>query len=828
MKSLGLGAALLLVMGLLSLSVMASGPAQHGPYYVVDPDIAPADVTSHVFKTIQGAVAAMNAVGQEAWGATLTLLPGTHVLAAPGPLVIAIPGLTIQAKEPEDVEKTQVLINGFTGGAAGIQIQARDVTLSNIKIVGEAPGGAADVHAVGVEASGCLLHGLVIESFTGSGVTFTGAHYLTIESCDILNCAVRGIDGLNSLFVTIQDTQLSANGASALRLQGCDAALLSASEAMLNADGFVITGCREPHLEGLRCDSNGVSGITLDLSQDATIENSEVDSTSAGPGILVRGCANSYVTGCALSDNFGGGILVTEGPAALGVPSVGVEISANTILAQAGAPGAPAVPGVSLSGNVMSCKVSENEVTRNAYGIALLQIAGPPITSPSQNQVTGNAINASTINGIFIGNSSGGNTFEGNTVDGTNQSGIVVASGGFDTFIGNKVLQAGTDGFLVQPGVSGTVIRDCSIVGAGAFGISLTATGGARLESNNIQECSAGGLRDSGGSANLVAVGNAIHHNDGNGITLEALGAVTLQQNAVYLNRLTGISLLNCPWVSITKWNRVSGNSRGGVTIDPASAGVISGALFYDNLGSGVSSASPNLSLGQNWWGSSSGPAGVFGGTGNAFTNNTGSVTIASPILPAPPMTRRDEELVALADYVKSQVSFITTFASQKVTVNNLDTAGVRLAFTDVEDRAAGWVSTAPVSPAGLAASVDEALPGEVVKAAAVLVGGVSNGGGLVQIGMEAGGATNPSELELYTYVDGTWTIDESGAAHLSGGAWEPVQGCTYDGLALVVGEVDLNLLTGRVKLLVLTGAEGVEAALEEEGEPTEEDPETP
>lgn len=787
------------------LIALGSGAADDGPYFVVDPLLEKNDETSHVYKSLEAVFKELDTLKQEAWGATLVLLPGEHTVTKS--LVVNVPGLTIEARD--ETEKTQIAFSCLAKDAAALVISARNVSLNGIKVVGSGANGIG----ISVTANDCSLHDIIVESCPQGGISALGADHLILENVKVFSCVGTGASLSSSLKTEILGCVFVANSGDGLQLNRCDGAQIEQCEATRNGgNGFHIVGSRNVMVRTAVASSNNLSGILLNSSNWCSVEDSVFKATEGGPGIQLTDTRNVTIQRNTLLHNSGGGIkLISDAQSA-----IDNKIVENQIELQGGAPGAapPSVPGISLVGNVVATLVKGNQVKNTAYGITLLPKLGCGGASPSANDILDNSLENSTQQGIRIDASGGGNRFEGNTVSITNQEGILVQAGQDDLFVGNQITDAGTHGMRIAKGVKDTVIRANHIQQCGLLGVKLEEANEIRLEYNTIEGCSQGGIADQE-TKTLVLTGNSIFGHEGYGIMLQGTEGCTARSNLVHDNNREGIKLEGCTNLTISPWNQIWQNRLGGIRVVAANAadGVITGNLIFGNLGYGVSLEMQVISVGSNWWGSVRGPSGLFAGQGNALLGIHANPEFASPLLSAPPATLIADELVTLADYSKAQVSFITTFASRKVVVNRLDTSHVRLTFTGVEDRASGWVNTVPVDVQALEASVDSTPPGTIITAASILVAGI-NGSGSVEAAMNYGpygsNDTPSPNIKMYAYFGGNWYRTESGAYKLSGGAWEAIAGCTNGGFSLVVGEFQVAELLGEVKVVVLvTGEQG-------------------
>lgn len=774
---------ILVVLALGGIAVFASGGANDGPYFVVDPLLDTNDNTSHVYTTLTAALAELRGLAQEAWGATIILLPGEHAIAAGG-AQLDIPGLLIKSRD--GAEKTQIVC-----ADTAISVLARDTTLEGIKII----GANANPGAVGVSiaASGCTLREVIVESWPDQGITADSADGLVLQGVQILSCKGNGLEVKSSLGLVVRDSRFVANNGNGVEISGSDGAAIRSSEISGNKSGLVIKNSRDIEASDIICSTNTDDGISLEGCSWATISGNTCDA-NGGNGIRLFEALDSQVTGNNLGRNTGGGVKIID--------SVGCSVKENAIGETGGTPGAtpPAVPGISLEGASVSCSVEENEVANHAYGIALLVSS---TKSPSGCVVASNVLSNLTQVGLYVASSAGGNRLERNQITAINQDGIRVEADG-DLVLGNAISDAGAYGINLNA-ANNVLLRENEVATCGRIGILISNSRGVRIEACSVTSCSEGGISANGADSLVVSNCTSQDH-EGYGLMLGTCKAASLRRNIIRRNNLQGIVVTNSKDFDISPWNDISTNRTGGIAVDATSTGLVKANLIYGNLGFGLSTTNPAIEAGVNWWGSAQGPSGLFAGQGNAILGFAATPKFAAPILPAPPRTSGNADAAVLADYTRAQVGFITTFASGKVTVNRLDTAAVRLAFTGVDDRASAWVNTVPLEADALADVIDEQPAGSILCASSILVTGL-NHEGTVEISM-TDHATSIESALLFAYVGGAWAVDSSGKWTLSGGQWVEASNCTYDGSSLVIGEITVSSLLGESKVIALVNTE--------------------
>jgi len=806
----------------------ALGQTSDGPYFVVDAAIA--EASGQVFPTIAGALATIAKLGPQGWGATLMINPGVYP-QSPG-LVVAVRGLTIMSRDGP--EKTQIVPEAGFPGTPLITVAAPYVTLRGLKLAGTSTRVA---QGITVAADDCTLVDLVLTGLTSAtataGVIATpGADRLSIVNARISGSLGGGAGisiGAGSRNVRISQSEIRGGAGSGIALVGCTGGEISGNQVVgNNANGITAATC-----EGLVIKQNVISGNVTAIALGPSSLLCEISANSLKDnttGIAVTDSMRSLITGNDLSGNDGGGITDTgtgTGTPALG--SVGNQILTNLIAAQQGNGVAGgwvgAAPGIALTGKVSADRVEGNTLAGNGVGIALATVLP---WSPAGCTVLTNTISRSSTHGIHIAGTNGGNVFANNTISDSNQAGILIAAAPpaanpSDVFRLNSTTGDGQAGIRVTaPGPTGPVVilESNTVSLSGGSGIEVApntfATLPVAIINSVVRECGGHGITVSAESPALRLEGNELADNRLNGLNV-TVGPVVcaIYGNNIHGNHGVGVALTTSAKSAVTSsHNAIWANRQGGVQLAGPTARVLdlSDNDIFGNLGYGLSCTWPlgfgaPSQAGANWWGATTGPSGLFAGAGNAILGLTAGASIAAaPILPAPVASGPGKDAVTILDAAKSQFALIPSFAAQKVIVNRLDTACLRLVFSGVSDKDFAWVNTAPFTKQALQMPTFSGL-GQVVSAAAVLVAGVSDGNVEIGFGFDPSvlpAGTDLGKLRIYLYLDGAWKASSRGDWTLEGGAWQAIGTCSVSGGEIVIGSTAVADLTGRTKAIAL------------------------
>jgi len=333
--------AVVLAVMLTGTMAWAQSASADGPYFVVDRNVT--TNTTHVFSTIAAALTRLNDLKQQAWGATLILLPGDYNVV--GTINIGIPYLKIVTRDGADKAR---LVGAFPG--AMINIAARGVTLQDMKLISEAGSGIG----INIIAPDVIVKDVLISGFGGHGMTGTG------DRLSVLGCSIANSGGIG------------------LQLTNCPNAVINDCDIRNNTAGGVnITGSNNVHISACRISNNIGSGIAVKESSFVQITANKEIRANGGSAVSINQCGYCDVSGNALIGN-GSGIIITE--------SVECIVQENTCENSDG-------PAISLTGG------TGNLITKNhLYGIENPTIEHPTIllagvntrNTVSENVMTGN------------------------------------------------------------------------------------------------------------------------------------------------------------------------------------------------------------------------------------------------------------------------------------------------------------------------------------------------------------------------------------------------------------------------------------------------------
>jgi parallel beta-helix repeat protein len=253
---------------------------------------------------------------------------------------------------------------------------------------------------------------------------------------------------------------------------------------------------------------NIVSGMTLNLSQEAAIQLSDNASSNiirnnlvsgSEMGIaLLNGVTNTLVRNNVVSGNPGEGLYLLN--------SNGNRIEANLVTASSG-------PGMLLEGS-------------------------------SSNTVIGNTFSTNSGGGISVGETelpSNDNRFEGNILSG-NSDGITIVDSSGNELVQNR-LDLNSSGITLDNAQS-TLIQGNDLRG-NSGGIELSESSNNRVEANNASGNNGSGIAIGGVSLNNVVLFNRADGNNGEGISIEDAVAAAqgnlIEQNSASSNGGDGI-----------------------------------------------------------------------------------------------------------------------------------------------------------------------------------------------------------------------------------------------------------------------------------------------
>ncbi|MEK6304448.1 MAG: HYR domain-containing protein [Acidobacteriota bacterium] len=383
-----------------------------------------------------------------------------------------------------------VTINGATGGATRVELN------------GTQAGAAAN--GLTITASNCQILALVINRFSGNGISITGG-------------------GGN----VVQGSFIGTN---------------AAGGAMLN---------------------NTLSGVLIDGSSNNTIGGTtsaarNVISGNDGNGVQIRnaGASNNTVQGNFIGTDVTGAVGLTNA-------SGGVLVLPGATFAQIG--GAAATSGNLISGNggfgvrfeTANSMITNNLIGTTADGLNPLPNGnGIEMGNHAVNNLVGgtsgrNIISGNDSIGVLIGDTSAENTIQGNFIGtditgtvalGNASAGVVINSDASDNLIGGSigngpgnvisgnsgggiVINSST-GNLVQGNLIGTDVNGTAALGNNSNGVSV----GSTTQNNSI-----GGI-DPG-------AGNTIAFNNGIGVGIVAGSQNSVLSNSIFSNAGLGINL---------------------------------------------------------------------------------------------------------------------------------------------------------------------------------------------------------------------------------------------------------------------------------------------
>ncbi|MFC2095545.1 right-handed parallel beta-helix repeat-containing protein [Candidatus Bipolaricaulota bacterium] len=807
--------------------VAIAGIAQtdDGPYFIVDPDIA--GPWGNVFPTLQSALAFVTGQPnpEEMSGATIVLYPGVHVVGVIAGIDINVPGLRLISRD--GANRTIIQATAISPTPSGPMVDVLAITAPGVVIEDITIQTLVGVNGIGLSARDCTLRNVTVEGtpgFVGISV-LPGADNLLIDSVTCVG-GTNGIQvGLGGAVydVVVQNSSMQASLVNCVSLINAQRIVIESS----TISGGIINGLNvfaaSSSIDIMNCtiNDNAGAGISALAAFELNVENCTFVG-NAGFSVSLVGTQKATIDNCNFEETGGAAVLLSTSCSDVSI--LGNTMSRETsgpfpIDAISFAPPAPAAT---------NARVENNAITGYASAVNFT-----PFSAPSNSIIAGNTISDTLNHGIWVQASGGGNEISGNTLLGCGGRGIWIAAASSDTYSQNTVTASTLSGIGIDDGVGAfgnLKIRDNNVARSGEDGIEVFAT--------------------ALGSLNVTISGNELRDNDNRGISVNApltgvppalIPGVRIEDNLIVGNEQQGLVFASAPGCVITGntitrnldqgvlgthgaaetrilRNSVYSNAGGGIEVDWAGAGhlVIEENFITENQGfavtltgvvpppAGILPYPFGMSLASNWWGSPSGPAGFFGGTGNALLGLPAlSINSVAPVLTAPTIESVSTK-TRLVEY--AQVSVIPSFASSKVTVNRLDTSGVRIVFSGVEARASGLVSTGGFT----SHAIQQALPkptGEIVSAVSVLVSGFGDGVAEASLTYEPSdiGDRNPDELQIMELLDATWVFDETdGTWAIEGGTWSPLAGCTVSGANLISVEIPVTDLRGKCIALAL------------------------
>ena len=407
-------------------------------------------------------------------------------------------------------------------------------------------GSQAGVGTVGLDipSSGSIITDLAIDDFSGGGILFDGA----LATDNSLNSDYIGI-GLTG-------TGAAGNGTFGVEARGgasfnqIDNDVISAS----SGNGVVLTGSgtanNQVQFDKIGTDptgsfalGNGGSGVVINLGASSNTVSSDLISGNGYNGVYISdpGTSSNVVAGSEIGTNAAGSAAVPNG-------SVGVYIlnsATNNTVGSGDVISGNGGDGVAIAGSGTTQNVVTGDfIGTNAAGTAGLgvQYTGVYILNSASSNVIGgttagarNVISGNVYNGVYItGSGTQYNYVEGDSI-GTdvtgsyavgNQSGVVLAAGASDNFIGTTQSGAG------------------NVISGNGYGVEITDAGTmSNWVENDLIGTNAGDTYAVGNSAGVVITAGASYNGvytdviSGNYIGVEILQAGTTS-NYVYFNEI--------------------------------------------------------------------------------------------------------------------------------------------------------------------------------------------------------------------------------------------------------------------------------------------------
>lgn len=817
----------LLVMAVAFVGVCAAGQTTtYAPYVVVDPQAVQRNT---VFNYIADALAYLNDLPvPEADGATVMIYPGEYTITAT--LNVSIPRLRIVALGGAD--RTKITDDGVFVGpmmnvtAPGVQIEGLQIagsgkTKQSPKFVG-----------ISITQAGCVVSKVLVQGNTGDGIeVLLGGNRTSIGDSTCTGNGGHGISvaaGVDD--ARIDTTACSSNTGSGVSLATTRKALVESCTLVGNgADGLTVVGGDGASILSCTFSSNTGAGCSATDAARLSIRGCSISGNTGG-GVSLTGMMESSVADSQFDQNTGPGITVTGS-------STLCAVTANTVSLEAWA-GLTASPGILVTGKATACTVSYNRINGYTWGMRLGAPAAPPAT-PRGNRFEQNTIESPLSAGVQVTASGGGNTFALNSVLNSAGDGFFVSAAASDSYDGNSVTGATLAGMSFNAGSAGSLtsvmVQNCTLAKNGRNGIEVLSTVAGGVSGFAIANCVVEqNVQDGvvvknnpivlGAYRGVLIERNTIRGNQRDGIVVAGAPGCVIGHNAIEGNLAFGLNVINDAGsgenLRITR-NRVAWNAGGGLLLNmtPAPSAIVPAIVdeneFVSNQGFGLSvlnwpAGAPfpppfklGMDIGRNWWGSPDGPSGVYGGTGNAVLGLGDNAAIA-PVLAAPMYAGPSPTSMQVLE--QPQAAILTSFASGRVDVNRLDTAGLRLTFSNVQARTPGWVCTAAYTEQATA-KFFTLNGGRTLRAAAVLVSGLTMGDVEVAVKYDASelAGADPARLWLYAYRGGVWQVDSgTGDWYLSGGQLLPLRSCAAAGSEVVIGEFKVTELLRDVAAILL------------------------
>lgn len=398
--------------------------------------------------------------------------------------------------------------------------------------------GAGSGNGLEIQASGCTVRGLIINSFAGSGITVASSN---------------GTTSGTSIFFSWIGLDASGNSAAANGAHGI---------SLVDSVGAVIGGTTQSLRNVIS--GNQFSGVNISGSNgdDNRVLGNYIGLDRSGLNLVTNGT--------------GGGIIVSSPNTTIGVPNFGLgnviagssfaalirlDTSGNTVIgnfigtnangdATLGSGIANVIDGISVFGsnNIIGSPNAGNLVSGVFFGISLNTSFGP---------VTGNTIGSNLI---------GTNALQ--TAALPNQIGVSLSSFGNNALSGNTIGGPG-NGNVISGNGTGLQLTGDTTTNNTIDGNFIGSTSGATPSA--LANTGIGIITTLGTSANTIggSAGNTIAFNGGAGIFMLAGTANRISRNRIYSNAGIGIDLRDSTGQATTS----SSTSGSGVTLnDPGDA----------------------------------------------------------------------------------------------------------------------------------------------------------------------------------------------------------------------------------------------------------------
>ncbi|MEW5988651.1 MAG: hypothetical protein AB1791_18645 [Chloroflexota bacterium] len=466
----------------------------------------------------------------------------------------------------------------------------------------------AGVDGLTLVASGNTVRGLVINRFSGNGLTIPAGSHNNVITCNFIGTDATSVFDLGNggHGISIDQSQGNVIGGTAAG----DGNVLSGNEG----DGIYIANTFAPGNQVLGnkigTDATGTSavgnanhGVELLAAADNTIGGV---AAGAGNAIATNGVdgihiEHLYSTGNHIEGNFIGFGVDMFGPFAMGNGDDGIEVvdaPQNTIGGAVSGAGnvisANARNGIYVNGATASDTVIQgNFIGTDPTGTAGLGNGwrGLWIADAANNQIGGatsaarNVIADNTFQGILIsGQTATGNRIEGNYV-GVDTSGVVALGNGDSFFPEAGITLGGSDNIIggVAPGV-GNVI-------SGNYGDGIYLYGANQQVQGNLIGTDATGTAALGNSYNGLWLVGAEYALIG-GTTAEA-------RNVISGNGEAGLEMTNGSHDNLVQGNTIGANVTGTAALANGEDGVAIGYECINNTIGGVAAGAGNLISGN-------------------------------------------------------------------------------------------------------------------------------------------------------------------------------------------------------------------------------------